>query len=183
MSCRRGRAAGTAPDSYVPVQPGDRIEWEIRRTYPIDLFYRRLTSFSGDVESQEPRTSRYTAISQMRIAEAQGIEDDSLQALAYREALTAINEGLAEENNNPMSFLHLGIVNTGLKDYVGADLAFDQAEALYPDYVDEDAGTGAYRFNAWLDAYNDATLRLDEQDAEGAVGALSHGEHGVRRSR
>ena len=56
-----------------------------------------------------------------------------------------------------MSFLHLGIVNTGLKDYVGADLAFDQAEALYPDYVDEDGGTGAYRFNAWLDAYNDAT--------------------------
>ena len=157
------------PDSYVPVQPGDRIEWEIRRTSPIDLFYRRLTSFSGDVGSQEPRVSRYTAISQMRIAEAQGVEDDSLQALAYREALTVINDGLAEENDNPMSFLHLGIVNTGLKDYVGADLAFDQAEALYPDYVDEDGGTGAYRFNAWLDAYNDATLRLDEQDAEGAV--------------
>ena len=165
----QGTGRRDRPDSYVPVQPGDRIEWEIRRTDPIDLFYRRLTSFSGDVESHEPRTSRYTAISQMRIAEAQGIEDDSLQALAYREALTAINEGLAEENNNPMSFLHLGIVNTGLKDYVGADLAFDQAEALYPDYVDEDGGTGAYRFNAWLDAYNDATLRLDEQDAEGAV--------------
>ena len=165
----QGTGRRDRPDSYVPVQPGDRIEWEIRRTDPIDLFYRRLTSFSGDVESQEPRTSRYTAISQMRIAEAQGIEDDSLQALAYREALTAINEGLAEENNNPMSFLHLGIVNAGLKDYVGADLAFDQAEALYPDYVDEDGGTGAYRFNAWLDAYNDATLRLDEQDAEGAV--------------
>ncbi len=168
----QGTGRRDRPDSYVPVQPGDRIEWEIRRTDPIDLFYRRLTSFSGDVESQEPRTSRYTAISQMRIAEAQGIEDDSLQALAYREALTAINEGLAEENSNPMSFLHLGIVNTGLKDYVGADLAFDQAEALYPDYVDEDGGTGAYRFNAWLDAYNDAMLRLDEQDSEGAVELL-----------
>ena len=165
----QGTGRRDRPDSYVPIQPGDRIEWEIRRTSPIDLFYRRLTSFSGDVGSQEPRVSRYTAISQMRIAEAQGVEDDSLQALAYREALTVINDGLAEENDNPMSFLHLGIVNTGLKDYVGADLAFDQAEALYPDYVDEDGGTGAYRFNAWLDAYNDATLRLDEQDAEGAV--------------
>ena len=165
----QGTGRRDRPDSYVPLQPGDRIQWEIRQTSPIDLFYRRLASSSDDVESQEPRTSRYTAISQMRIAEAQGVEDDSLRALAYREALQAINEGLAEENNNPMSFLHLGIVNTGLKDYVGADLAFDQAEALYPDYVDEDGGTGAYRFNAWLDAYNDATLRLDEQDAEGAV--------------
>ena len=165
----QGTGRRDRPDSFVPVQPGDRIEWEVRRTSPIDLFYRRLTSFSGDTGSQEPRTTRYTAISQMRIAEAQGVEDDSLRALAYREALTAINDGLAEENDNPMSFLHLGIVNTGLKDYVGAGLAFDQAEALYPDYVDDDAGTGAYRFNAWLDAYKDATLRLDEQDAEGAV--------------
>ena len=165
----QGTGRRDRPDSYVPVQPGDRIEWEIRRTSPIDLFYRRLTSFSGDVGSQEPRVSRYTAISQMRIQEAQGVEDDSLRAMAFREALTAVNEGLAEENDNPMSFLQLGIVNTGLKDYVGADLAFDQAEALYPDYVDEDSGTGAYRFNAWLDAYNDATLRLDEQDPEGAV--------------
>ena len=172
----QGTGRRDRPDSFVPVlliTSGDRIEWEVRRTSPIDLcdqdVYRRLTSFSGDIGSQEPRTTRYTAISQMRIAEAQGVEDASLRALAYREALTAINDGLAEENDNPMSFLHLGIVNTGLKDYVGAGLAFDQAEALYPDYVDDDAGTGAYRFNAWLDAYNDATLRLDEQDAEGAV--------------
>jgi tetratricopeptide (TPR) repeat protein len=165
----QGAGRRDRPDSFVPVQRGDRIEWEVRQTSPIDLFYRRLTSFSGDVGSQEPRTSRYTAISQLRIASAQGVEDDSLRAIAYREALTTINEGLAEENDNPMSFLHLGIINTGLKDYIGADRAFDQAEALYPDYVDEDGGTGAYRFNAWLDAYNDATLRLDEQDAEGAV--------------
>ena len=165
----QGTGRRDRPDSFVPVQPGDRIEWQVRQTSPIDLFYRRLTSFSGDVGSQEPRVSRYTAISQMRIGQAQGIEDDSLRAIAYSEALTVVNDGLAEESNNPMSFLHLGIINTGLKDYVGADRAFDQAETLYPDYVDEDAGTGAYRFNAWLDAYNDATLRQDEQDAEGAV--------------
>ena len=165
----QGTGRGDRPEDYVPVRPGDRIEWEIRRADPIDLFYRRLGSFSGDVGSQEPRVSRYTAISQIRIAEAQGIEDDSLQAIAYREALVTINDGLAEENNNPTAFLHLGIVNTGLKDYIGADRAFDQAEALYPDYVDEDGGTGAYRLNAWLEAYNDALLRLEAQDSEGAV--------------
>ena len=162
---------GDRPESFVAVRPGDRIEWVIRETYPIDLFYRRLTSssVSGDIESREPRVSRYTTISQLQIQEAQGIEDDSLRAVAYRDALKTINDGLAEENDNPMAFFHLGIVNAGLKDWVAANLAFDEAEALYPDYVDEDGGTGAYRLNAWLDAYNDALLKLDAQDAEGAV--------------
>ncbi len=31
------------PGSFVPVDPGDRYEWEIRRTIPsVDMFYRRL---------------------------------------------------------------------------------------------------------------------------------------------
>ena len=165
----QGTGRRDRPESYVPVRSGDRIEWQIRRTDPIDLSYRHLASSSDDVESQEPRMSRYTAISEIEIQDAQGIEDDSLRDIAYREALQTINDGLAEQNNNPTAFLHLGIVNTKLKDYVGADLAFDQAEALYPDYVDEDGGTGAYRHTAWFDAYNDALLRLEAEDAEGAV--------------
>ena len=165
----QGTGRRDRPESYVPVRSGDRIEWQIRRTDPIDLSYRHLASSSDDVESQEPRMSRYTAMSEIAIQEAQGIEDDSLRAIAYREALQTINDGLAEESNNPQAFLHLGIVNTKLKDYVGADLAFDQAEALYPNYVDEDGGTGANRHAAWYDAYSDALLRLEAQDAEGAV--------------
>ena len=118
---------------------------------------------------REPSASRYTVISQLKIQEAQGLEDDSLRAVAYREALETINDGLANENDNPMAYLHLGIVQTGLKDYVEADRAFDQAEAMYPAYVDEQAGTGAYRLQAWIAAYNDALARLDAQDSEGAI--------------
>lgn len=32
----------TPPRTFIPVTGGDRIEWEIRRTNPIDVFYRRL---------------------------------------------------------------------------------------------------------------------------------------------
>ena len=168
---RRARTGGDNPEDFAPVTAGDRLAWEIRQANPLDLRYRRTGSavVSGNVESQEPWVSAHTAISEMEIQQAQGVEDDSLQAAAYRRALETINDGLVEESNNPMAFFHLGIVNTGLKDYVGAALAFDQAEALYPDYVDEEPGTGSYRLVAWFDAYNDAILKLDAQDAAGAV--------------
>ena len=118
---------------------------------------------------QEPRTSRYTALSALRIQEAQTAEDDSVRAEAYREALELIYDGLTNEDDNPEAYLHLGIVQIGLENYLAADSAFDRAEAMYPDYVDVEPGTGAYRFQGWLQAYNYAVGRLDEQDTQAAL--------------
>ena len=118
---------------------------------------------------QEPRVSRYTALSAMRIQEARSMEDDSLQAEAYRELLEEIYDGLASEDDNPEAYFHLGLVQIGLSNYLAADSAFDQAEGMYPDYVDQDNGTGVYRFNGWVQAYNEGTARMEAQDSEGAV--------------
>lgn len=118
---------------------------------------------------QEPRVSRYTALSAMRIQEARSMEDDSLQAEAYRDLLEEIYDGLASEDDNPEAYFHLGLVQIGLSNYLAADSAFDQAEGMYPDYVDQDNGTGVYRFNGWVQAYNEATARMEAQDSEGAV--------------
>jgi tetratricopeptide (TPR) repeat protein len=117
---------------------------------------------------QEPRVSRFTAISAMRINEAQSEEDDSIQAESYRVALQAVYDGLSAEDDNPQAYLHLGLIQTGLSNYLAADSAFDKAEALYPAYVDEDDGTTSYRFNGWIQAYNDALAGL-EQDVEGGI--------------
>ena len=118
---------------------------------------------------QEPRVSRYTALSALALQEAQGEEDETLRLEAYREALEVIYDGLTNEDDNPEAYLQLGIVQTGLANYLAADSAFDHAEALYPAYMDEEFGTTARRFNAWVEAYNDAGARLDAQDPEGAV--------------
>ena len=79
---------------------------------------------------QEPRVSRYTALSAMRIQEARSMEDDSLQAEAYRELLEEIYDGLASEDDNPEAYFHLGLVQIGLSNYLAADSAFDQAEGM-----------------------------------------------------
>jgi tetratricopeptide (TPR) repeat protein len=171
QGARGQRVSADGPEDFVAVRAGDRVEWEIRRVDPLEIFLRGVTSssVSDDVESREPRVSRYTALSALRIGEAMGAEGDSAQAEAYREALETIYDGLSNETDNPEAYLHLGIVQTGLSNYAAADSAFDRAEAMYPAYEDEENGTGAYRLNAWLQAYNQATARLDVQDPEGAV--------------
>lgn len=120
--------------------------------------------------AQRPRVSQYTAISAGRIAEAQRIEDQEVQAEVYRELLETITLGIEREDDNPEAYLHLGIVQTGLSNYLAADSAFDRAEEMYPDYVDaREGGTTPYRLNGWIQAYSAATARTAEQDAEGAV--------------
>ncbi len=183
---RSGRfIGGDREEDFALVQPGDQLEWDILQVQAadanrqidaaLDLRYRRAGSaFAGvdipdDVEAQEPRMTNHTGVSQLKIQEAQGTEDDSLRAQLYRSALVDINTGIADDDQNPMAFLHLGIVQSGLKNYGGADAAFDHAEALYPAYFDEEGGTGAYRLNAWLDAYNDALVKLETQDVAGAL--------------
>ena len=164
----RGRDGSSG--TFVSVEAGDRIEWEIRTVEPVDVFYRRLGSVAGDVELREPRVSRYTAMSALRIQEAQGTEDEVRQEQSYRRALEVIYDGLENEDDNPEAYLHLGIVHTGLGNYLAADSAFDHAEAMYPDYVDlPEGGTGAYRFNGWVQAYNEAVVRIDLEDPEGAL--------------
>jgi tetratricopeptide (TPR) repeat protein len=121
----------------------------------------------AEAQSQ-PRVSRYTAMSALRIQEAQSMEGDSLQEEVYREALESVYGGLRNESDNPEGYLHLGIVHLGLGNYLAADSAFDQAEAMYPDYVDEENGTGVYRFNGWIEAYTEAT----EEVARNPEGAL-----------
>ena len=168
---RAERVGGDRPESFVSVRPGDEIEWEIRNVDPFDLYLRGVTNdlASDNIETQEPRVSRYTALSAMAIQEAEGEEDEELQRQSYLEALQEILDGLTNEDNNPEAYLHLGIVHTGLANYLAADSAFDYAEALYPDYADQEFGTNAYRFNSWLEAYNDASASLEAQDPEGAI--------------
>jgi tetratricopeptide (TPR) repeat protein len=167
---RGGRVGGDDPDQFVTVRAGDQIEWDIRSTSPFELDWRRVGSSSLDnIESQEPRVSRYTALSAMRIGEAEGEEDPVAQEALYLATLQSINEGLLEEDNNPEAYLHLAMVQTALGNYAAADSAFDYAEALYPAYADEEFGTGAYRLNAWIEAYNEAVTLMDADDAEGAL--------------
>ena len=159
----RDRIGGDRPEWMVDARPGEKIEWTIRGTDPFDLGFTRVSAVTadggggdGDGSSVEPKMTTQLLRTQSGIQEAQGMEDDSLRTLAYSQVLVMVNVAIEEEDPNPMAYLHLAIAQAGLKNYFAADSAFDQAEALYAPYFDEDLGTGAYRLNAWIDAYTGA---------------------------
>ncbi len=122
-----------------------------------------------DPEVNEPRMESRNAIVAIKLQEAEGIEDEELAAQTYREALEDINAAIERDRNNPTGYLHLGVARLGLKEYLAADSAFDQAEALYPDYIDEEGGTGVFRENGWIDLYNEGIVTLNAGDLDEAL--------------
>ena len=122
---------------------------------------------------REPRMESRNAIVAIKLQEAEAIEDPLLAAETFREALEGAYEAIDNDQNNPTGYLHLGVAKLGLGDYLAADSAFDRAEALYPDYFDEEGGTGVFRENGWIDAYNEAIVALDAGDDEAALNHFS----------
>ena len=122
-----------------------------------------------EARRNEPRMESHNALVAIKLQRAEGLEDEVLAAETYREALEAIYEAIDNDQSNPTGYLHLGRARLGLGEYLAADSAFDQAEALYPDYIDEDGGTGDYRENGWVDAYNEGIVALDAGDNDSAL--------------
>ena len=116
-----------------------------------------------------PRMESRNALVAIKLQKVQGLEDELLAAEAYREALADIYKAIDADAGNPTGYLHLGVARLGLGEFLAADSAFDKAEALYPDYFDEEGGTGVFRENGWIDAYNEGIAALDAGDSDGAI--------------
>ena len=125
-------------------------------------------ALAQDAEN-EPRMESRNALVAIKLQKAQGLEDQLVAAESYREALEDVYKAIDRDPTNPTGFLHLGVARLGLLEYAAADSAFDQAEDLYPDYFDEEGGTGVYRENGWIDAYNEGIAALDLDDTDGAL--------------
>jgi tetratricopeptide (TPR) repeat protein len=120
-------------------------------------------------EQRTPDMTRSLVVASGRLQQAESVEEDSLRLVADQTALEAVYDAIEDDPGNPAVYLHLGWAHIGLREYAAADSAFDKAEEIYPEYFDEDDGTGPFREDAWIEAYNDAVGRADAGDREGAV--------------
>ena len=159
-----------------------------RRT-GMTLFAIGLMSIPLQAKAQDtpelPRTpdmTRHLVLAAGRLQLAQSEVEDSVRLAAYRAALAVVHEAIEDDPGNPAVYLHLGWAHIGLRDYAAADTAFDKAEEIYPAYFDEDDGTGPFREDGWIVAYNDALGRADAGDSEGAVNLfrLANGLYDLR---
>ena len=119
--------------------------------------------------ANEPRMESRNALVAIKLQQAQGLEDQLLADESYRDALEDVYEAIQRDPENPTGYLHLGVTRLGLREYMAADSAFDQAEALYPNYFDGEGGTGVFRENGWIDLYNEGIAALDAGDTDGAL--------------
>ncbi|MGD8277898.1 MAG: tetratricopeptide repeat protein [Gemmatimonadota bacterium] len=83
-----------------------------------------------------------------------------------QKALDVLVEGSEQDGDNPLVWFMLGQVYARLGDPVGADSAFDKAEALYPDYTEE---TAPERLAVWINEYNAGIAAIQANDPAGAI--------------
>ena len=106
------------------------------------LYILLMVVFSfANLSSQqfEPEITANTARWSGQIGDAFELGEGEEQNTAFAAILELIDEAIADEveNENPLAFLQKGQSHMFRGEFIEADLAFDKAEELYPDYFTE----------------------------------------------
>ncbi|MBI70759.1 MAG: hypothetical protein CME29_03425 [Gemmatimonadetes bacterium] len=137
------------------------------------LYVSLMLAFSfTNLSSQqfEPEITANTARWSGQIGDAFELGEGEEQNAAFATILGLIDQAIADEveNENPLAFLQKGQAHMFRGEFVEADLAFDRAEELYPDYFNEagmgPVSTGEARNGAWTMAFQEGAEYLGQQD-------------------
>lgn len=96
-------------------------------------------------------------------------QDEAERQEMYRQALTALEQGMAEDPANAKTWFLAGGVYAALGQFMEADAAFDKAVELHPAY---EAEMAAEREQAWIYAFNAGVTAMDAGDNAAAIAAL-----------
>ena len=113
--------------------------------------------------------NKHTREATKHIGLAMTRQDDAERAGMYRQALTALEQGMAEDPQNARTWFLAGGVYAALGQFREADAAFDKAVELHPAY---EAEMAAEREQAWIFAFNAGVAAMDQGDNAGAIAAL-----------
>lgn len=120
-------------------------------------------------QAQKPSNNMHTRSADAYLvqAEREAVLADKREFLV--KALEAALEGTKSDPENPRSWFQAGQAYFGMKDWAGADSAFDRAERLYPEYARD---IDPIRQAAWVEAYNTAVSALQANQVAEAKAAL-----------
>ena len=117
------------------------------------------------VEAQKPVDNGFTALASANLETARTAELPVDAEVAYQKALELALDGIEAAPLNSLSHFQAGRAYMGLGRYAEADSSFSQAEALWPDYLED---TLLHRENGWVEAYN-AALGFTDVDEQAAL--------------
>lgn len=113
--------------------------------------------------------NKHTREATKHIGLAMTRQDEAERQDMYRQALAALEQGIAEEPNHAKTWFLAGAVYAALGQFAEADAAFDKAVELYPEYGEE---LVSEREQAWIHAFNAGVAAMDTQDYPAAIAAL-----------
>ena len=121
-------------------------------------------------EAQKPSNNMHTRSAETYLSQAEREPVIADKHEFLKKALEAAFAGVETAPDNPRSWFQAGQAYVGLKDWAGADSAFDRAEQLYPEYAKE---IDPVRQNAWVEAYNSGVTSLQANNIEEAIRSLT----------
>lgn len=113
--------------------------------------------------------NKHTREASKHIGLAMTRQDEAERQQMYQQALTALEQGMADEPNHAKTWYLAGAVYAALGKFAEADAAFDKAVELYPAY---EAEMASEREQAWIYAFNAGVAAMDRQDNAAAIAAL-----------
>jgi tetratricopeptide (TPR) repeat protein len=120
-------------------------------------------------QAQKPGNTLQTRSASLYLDQAEKAQNPADKQKFLKHALDKALEGVTKNADNPKSWFTLGQVYAVQGDALGADSAFDKAETMWPDYVNESEEP---RFRAFAMAFNEGVAAIQEKNNEEAIAKL-----------
>jgi tetratricopeptide (TPR) repeat protein len=120
-------------------------------------------------QAQRPSATMQTRSAGLYLERAEKTQVAPEREKLLKQALDLALEGVQKQSGNSKTWFTLGQVYAAMGDAVGADSAFDKAEAMWPDYAKE---TEQERFRAFVTAFNAGVAAIQQNNTAEAIAKL-----------
>ncbi len=118
------------------------------------------------VAQSKPSGTMQTRSAEVYLKQADQTGNQEKRQEALTKALEVLKDGATRDADNAMVWFMMGQAYARLGDPIGADSAYDKAEALYPDYGEDIAPE---RLAVWIQEYNSGIAAIQAGDPAGAI--------------
>ncbi|MGQ0560450.1 MAG: tetratricopeptide repeat protein [Gemmatimonadota bacterium] len=119
--------------------------------------------------AQRPGNTMQTRSAELYLDRAERNQYPEEKAKLYQQAVELALEGVQKDPDNSKTWFTLGKVYASQGHAAGADSAFDQAEKMWPEYVEE---TEDERLKAYITSFNAGITAIQQNKLQEAIASL-----------
>lgn len=117
-------------------------------------------------QAQRPGNTVQTRSAELYLDRGERASVAEDKAKFFKQAIEVAQEGIEKQPDNAKTWFVLGKVHAAMGNATAADSAFDRAEQMWPDYVEE---TDPERMKAYVTAFNEGVQAIQANDNANAI--------------